>query len=196
MNSWLKQMRLNDLTNDAAYYLENNYFDPTKPREKPKVSFSEGEEIRYSLRTDSYNRDSIQDAIRKFHEKEARLLTLNLLEENTNMSFVDKMLEYINKKQLRDSKVYKAAQIDRRLFSKIVSDREYKPAKDTCIAICFALQLSLRETNDLLARAGYILSHSSKRDVVIEYFFREGVYDLMDVNIILQRLGLKIIGRF
>ncbi len=116
MNSWLKQMRLNDLTNDAAYYLENNYFDPTKPREKPKVSFSEGEEIRYSLRTDSYNRDSIQDAIRKFHEKEARLLTLNLLEENTNMSFVDKMLELWSVERMAKAAWYPLKSLQRTFF--------------------------------------------------------------------------------
>ena len=120
---------------------------------------------------------------------------LKAIDENTDISFVDKMLELIDEKHLKDSNVYKAAQIDRRLFSKIVSDRTYKPAKDTCIALCLALKLTLQETNDLLSRAGYILSHSSKRDVILEYFFRERIYNLNDVNDVLTRLKQKYLGR-
>ena len=96
---------------------------------------------------------------------------------------------------MRDVDVYKAAQVDRRLFSKIVSDREYKPAKDTCVAFALALRLTLGEAEDLLSRAGYTLSHSSKRDVVIEYFFKEHIYDLNDINDILYQLEQKVIGR-
>ena len=66
-----------------------------------------------------------------FLSTESPLRALRTLEDSTNMSFVDKMLDYINIKHMRDSDVYKAAQVDRRLFSKIVSDRTYKPAKDT-----------------------------------------------------------------
>lgn len=151
-------------------------------------------DVRYSLR-DNYDSSSIDRAVRSLSSTDSPLRALRTLEDNTNMSFVDKMLDYINIKHLRDSDVYKAAQVDRRLFSKIVSDRSYKPAKDTCIALSLALQLSLSEANDILSRAGYVLSHSSKRDVVIEYFFRERIYDLNDVNEILYRLDQKLIGR-
>jgi hypothetical protein len=61
--------------------------------------------------------------------------------------------------------------------------------------LSLALQLTLSEANDILSRAGYVLSHSNKRDVVIEYFFRERIYDLNDVNEILFRLEQKLIGR-
>ena len=151
-------------------------------------------DVRYSLR-DNYDSSSIDRAVRSLSSTDSPLRALRTLEDNTNMSFVDKMLDYINIKHLRDSDVYKAAQVDRRLFSKIVSDRSYKPAKDTCIALSLALQLSLSEANDILSRAGYVLSHSSKRDVVIEYFFREQIYNLNDVNEILFRLEQKLIGR-
>lgn len=151
-------------------------------------------DVRYSLR-DNYDSSSIDQAVRSLSSTDSPLRALRTLEDNTNMSFVDKMLDYINIKHLRDSDVYKAAQVDRRLFSKIVSDRSYKPAKDTCIALSLALKLSLSEANDILSRAGYVLSHSSKRDVVIEYFFREQIYNLNDVNEILFRLEQKLIGR-
>ena len=151
-------------------------------------------DVRYSLR-DNYDSSSIDRAVRSLSSTDSPLRALRTLEDNTNMSFVDKMLDYINIKHLRDSDVYKAAQVDRRLFSKIVSDRSCKPAKDTCIALSLALKLSLSEANDILSRAGYVLSHSSKRDVVIEYFFREQIYNLNDVNEILFRLEQKLIGR-
>lgn len=158
-------------------------------------------DIKYSNRDiqnnyrDSYNSQSIDRIVNSLSSSNSPLRALKELENNTNMSFVDKMLDYINIKHLRDSDVYKAAQIDRRLFSKIVSDRTYKPAKDTCIALALALRLSLPEANDILSRAGYVLSHSSKRDVVIEYFFRENIYSLNDVNEILFHLEQKLIGR-
>lgn len=161
--------------------------------EQSQIKYSD-RDVRYSPR-DNYDSHSIDRAVRSLSSEDSPLRALRTLEDNTNMSFVDKMLDYINAKHMRDSDVYKAAQVDRRLFSKIVSNRTYKPAKDTCIALSLALQLSLSEANDILSRAGYVLSHSSKRDVVIEYFFRERIYDLNDVNEILYRLDQKLIGR-
>ena len=117
------------------------------------------------------------------------------LDQLLDLSFVDMVIRYINEKGWRDAKVYKAAQIDRRLFSKIMSDRNYKPSKDTAIALAIALELSLKQAEDLLSRAGYTLSHSNKRDVIIEYFIREGIYNLPDINEVLYRLDLRIIGR-
>ena len=159
----------------------------------PDIKFSD-RDVQYSFR-DNYDSQSIDRAVRSLSSSDSPLKALRTLEDNTNMSFVDKMLDYINIKHMRDSDVYKAAQVDRRLFSKIVSDRSYKPAKDTCIALSLALRLSLSEANDILSRAGYVLSHSSKRDVVIEYFFREQIYNINDVNEILFRLEQKLIGR-
>ena len=82
------------------------------------------------------------------------------------------------------------------MFSKIVTNRDYKPAKDTAIALALALELTLEEANDLLSRAGYTFSHSNKRDIIIEFFFREKIYNLIDANDILYRLDEKLIGRF
>ena len=144
---------------------------------------------------DRYNSRYIQSAVRSLSDGNPPSSVMRELEDNTDMSFVDKMLWLINEKHLRDSNVYKAAEVDRRLWSKIVSDRSYKPAKDTCIALSLAMRLSLSEANDLLSRAGYVLSHSNKRDVIIEYFFRENIYRLSDVNEILFCLDQKTLGR-
>ena len=156
---------------------------------------------RYSLDDDIPNDgDSFAAAsVRSFLSQNAdnpKLSRLaNKLDSYLDLTFVDILIRYINEKGWRDSQVYKAAQIDRRLFSKIMSDRNYKPSKDTALALAIALELSLKQTSDLLSRAGYTLSHSNKRDVIIEYFIREGIYDLSDINEVLYRLDQKIIGR-
>lgn len=144
---------------------------------------------------DSYSAFEVTRLLRSYSTTGDFNKMLQTLEESVNQSFVDRLLHYINEKGVRDSEVYKAAQVDKRLFSKMVSNREYKPSKDTAIALALALELSLEEASDLLSRAGYTFSHSNKRDIVIEFFFRERVYNLMDVNDVLYRLNQKLIGR-
>ena len=144
---------------------------------------------------DSYDA-SIVDSAMKNEISERSFANLDaLLDMAIKQSFVEKVIEIIRQKGVRDSAVYKAAQIDRRLFSKIMSDKNYKPGRDTAIAIALALQLPLAEANDLLERAGYTLSHSNKRDVVIEYLFRERIYNLSKINTVLEMLRQKLIGR-
>ncbi len=160
---------------------------------KYSVEIDESDEPRYSV--DDYDSEAV-DAAMQGEISERSIPDLDaVLERAAKQSFVDRVIEIIRQKGVRDSAVYKAAQIDRRLFSKIMSDKNYKPAKDTAIAIALALQLPLAEANDLLERAGYILSHSNKRDIVIEYFIRERIYSLNKINIVLEMLYLKPIGR-
>ncbi len=113
----------------------------------------------------------------------------------TNRTFVEVVQSIIYEKGLSDSKVYKSANIDRRLFSKIMSNKEYRPSKDTAFAVALALELSYRDAVDLLARAGYAFSHSDKRDIIVEYCFRQGIYDIANVNILLVSLNQKYLGR-
>ena len=120
---------------------------------------------------------------------------LSALRSRQEMTFVEKLNELIRARGEKDSKIYKAAQIDRRLFSKIMSDFHYKPSKDTALALAYALELDLPEAEDLLRRAGFLLTHSDVRDIVLEYFFREHIYRIHEINIILDELGLRKIGR-
>ena len=150
--------------------------------------------VRRSMR-DLYSSVSVDRLMYDYTRSNDAADLLRGLERSRNSTFIDCMIEHIDRKQLRDSAVYRAAQLDRRLFSKMVSDREYKPAKDTALAVIFALKLTLPEAEDMLSRAGYTLSHSNKRDSIIEFFLKEKVYDLNDVNSVLYRLDQKIIGR-
>jgi len=97
-------------------------------------------------------------------------------------TFSEHLIRLIDQKGMKDPDVYKKANVDRKLFSKIKNDKDYRPKKTTALAFAFALELSLDETLDLIGRAGYTLSHSSKFDVIIEYFLQEAIYDLYTIN--------------
>lgn len=122
--------------------------------------------------------------------------TLEDLVAQTTETFQQALFRMIDERGLKDSEVYKRANMDKKLFSKIRSNADYQPKKITAISLALALRLNLDETRDFIGRAGFALTHTSKFDIIIEYFIENKNYDLFEINQVLFAFGEPLIGNF
>lgn len=116
--------------------------------------------------------------------------------KETEETFQQHLFRLISEKGVKNAEVYKKANLDKRLFAKIKADVNYSPKKNTALALCIALELNLDETIDLISRAGYTLSHSSKFDLVIEYFIEKEVYDVYLIDEALYDHNLPMLSNY
>lgn len=129
-----------------------------------------------------YGSDPHSEEVFKEHRQRLAEERLRLAVEQ---SFSTALMQLIEAKGKDHVEVYKRANIDRKLFSKIRSQHEYIPSKKTIIALALALELPLDETQTLLKKAGFTLSRSILFDVIIEYFILKGEYDFFEINSVL-----------
>lgn len=113
---------------------------------------------------------------------------MNQIEE----TFSQRLLRMIDERGMTDSEAYNKAYVDRRHFSKIRKDSNYTPNKKTVLAFSIALELSMDEAKDLLNCAGFALSRSSKMDIIVAYFLQNKIYDMFEINEVLDAYGQPI----
>ena len=117
-----------------------------------------------------------------------------VLLQQTDEGFSQMLLHKIDEKGITDAQCYKRANVDRKLFNKIKNNPGYRPGKPTVFAFAVALELSLDETKEMLEKAGFALSHSSKMDIVLEYFIKNGLYNVLEINEVLFQFDLPLLG--
>ena len=175
------------LFSDIAEYIDDNYVD-------------EHTDLR---REERYRRESLDLATMAMRESVVGYMIpaqksedrgLDDLLNRLDAGFSETLLTLIDRTGKKDSEIYKKANVDRKLFSKIRNNPDYKPSKATAVAFAIALELDLEETRDFIARAGFALSHSSKFDVIVEYFIKQKNYDIFQINEALFAFDQSLLG--
>ncbi len=157
---------------DEDTYNQISRFESREIRQSSSIDYTEDYSAKVSLKP-----RKIEDLLKTVQE-----------------SFSEHLLHRIDLSGKTDVEVYKNANIDRKLFSKIRSDREYKPRKTTALALAIGLELNLDETKDLLQKAGFALSKSSEADLIVEYFIMEENYNIHLINEVLFDHDLALLG--
>ena len=162
-----------------------------EPRRKYSADF-ERDDYECSKKIESFSNFAWGKVASKEIKADSR--SLEDLVTEIESSFAETLFKYINDKGLTDPEVYKRANLDRKLFSKIRKNKNYKPSKNTALALAVALELNLDETKDFIGKAGYALTRSSKMDIIVEFFIKQNNYDIFELNEVLFYYEEPLLG--
>ena len=205
-------MLTTDLLKSITEYIDDNYVDLNEPsinkcadldevcafKSVPSMKEMVGieeveEETDDEIEICSKCSDSFDDADYFYSAKGFSPLTDEDLNSVLDESFKDMLFRLIDERDLKDSFVYIKAGLTRQHFNKIKNVKEYKPSKKTVIALALSLELSLKEIDELLLKAGFALSNSSKFDLIIKYCIEHRIYDVIQVNQILYSFDQELL---
>lgn len=141
---------------------------------------------------DSFDTPSGVKPLRECRAHRPRKRDLSELSKKLETTWASDLFMIIDDNGYKDSEVYKRAGVSKQTFSKIRNDLYYQPKRDTAIQLCIGLMLNIDQSIDLLLKAGFGLSNSSKRDLVVRYFIENSIYDIYELNDILYELNLEL----
>ena len=176
-------------------FIDENYI-AAKAVRMSQYRAASRDERRFAVQRESRRTERVEDACIGCMPMPMAGAPANLDEllKKTDAGFTETLLKLIDESGKKDSEIYKRANISKQHFSKIRSNPAYRPTKATALAFAIALELNLEQTNDLIGRAGYALSNSSRFDVIIKYFIREKNYNMFDINMTLFKYDEMTLG--
>ena len=181
------------LTEQIEEYIDENYVTAREEMEygSPVEGMSESRRRERPLFGAHQSTNAFPDMMQETAMKKT---PLEDIVNNLGESFQKRLLRMIDERGMTDPEVYKRANVDRKLFSKIRCNENYIPKKRTIVALAIALRLNLDDTRDLLASAGLVLTNNSKSDVIVSFCIENGIYDIFEVNALLFKFDEPILG--
>ena len=178
----------------VASYIDQNYVDS-----REQAVYGVGSGIRRSRSRHRRDMEICESAVLRESLSCAPVVaskaaSLEDMLKQADAGFTETLLKLIDKTGKKDSEIYKKALLTKQHFSKIRNNPNYKPTKPTAIALALALELDLEATKDLIGRAGYALTNSSKFDLIIRYFIEQGNYNVVEINLALYEFDQPLIG--
>ena len=172
----------------VASYIDENYVDT-----RPKVTFT-AREPRRRRDMDVCESAVMRECLPCEPVSTSKAMSLADKLKHTDAGFTETLLKLIDKAGKKDAEIYKRANLSKQHFSKIRNNPDYKPTKPTAIALALALELDMDGTKDLIGRAGYALTNSSKFDLIIQYFIERGNYNVVEINMALYEFDQNLLG--
>lgn len=180
---------------EVKEYIDDNYVGAAVRFMRRRRGYDLRNSLDYSFEEDLYRRYEAAEAPTEVCKKPvAAVPDLNAELKNLDEGFKDMLFRLIDEKGLTDVECYKKANIDKKVFSKIRSNANYKPSKTTAVAFAVALELPLNEAKRLIELAGFSLTHNNKFDVIIEYYIKSKQYDIFKINETLFEFDQKLLG--